>query len=127
MDLETVVTLLKGEVITRNSNLKQEVAFGAAADLMSDALTFARPDSLLLTGLMNPQVVRTAEVAGFRAIVFVRGKEPPAETVHLAEEIGMPLLRTRYSMYDACGRLYKGGLAGPGQCESYGVPEQQKA
>ncbi len=117
MNLETVVRLLDAEVVTSHLDLKQEVAFGGAADLMSDALAFAWPDSVLLTGLTNPQVVRTAEMAGLRAIVFVRDKEPPAETISLAEEIGLPLLRTRYCMYDACGRLYLGGLAGPGQCQ----------
>jgi hypothetical protein len=117
MNLETVARLLDAEVVTRHLDLKQEVAFGGAADLMSDALAFAWPDSLLLTGLTNPQVVRTAEMAGLRAIVFVRDKEPLAETISLAEEIGLPLLRTRYCMYDACGRLYHGGLPGPGQCQ----------
>jgi hypothetical protein len=64
----------------------------------------------LLTGLTNPQVVRTAEMVGITAVVFVRGKLPPPETVALAERAGIPLLASRYTMYESCGRLYQAGL-----------------
>ena len=84
------------------------------ADLMSDVLAFTHAGTLLLTGLTNPQVVRTAEMAGIRAIIFVRGKRPPRETIALAEEKGIPLLATRYTLYEACGRLYNAGLPGCG-------------
>ncbi len=111
MELQKVLALLEGTVLSQDVDLGQEVVGGAAADLMSDVLAFARPECVLLTGLTHPQVVRTAEMAGVQAIVFVRGKRPPAETVGLAEETGVPLLLTRYSMYEACGRLYAAGLA----------------
>ena len=127
MDLKMVLDLLAGEIVSRQPDLRLVLGGGAAADLMSDVLTFARPGSVLLTGLINPQVVRTAEMAGIRAIVFVRGKRPPAETVSLAEEIGISLLTTRYTMYEACGRLYQAGLPGPGPCDSYDLAEQAAA
>ena len=66
--------------------------------------------SILFTGLVNPQAVRTAEMADIKAIVFVRGKEPPPETVELAREKGIPLVTTAYPMFEACGRLYEAGL-----------------
>ncbi len=84
------------------------------ADLMSDVLAFTHAGTLLMTGLTNPQVVRTAEMAGIVAIVFVRGKLPPPETIALAEEKGIPLLASRYTMYESCGRLYQTGLQGCG-------------
>ena len=127
MDLETVITLLDGEIVSRQVDLQKQVTGGAAADLMSDVLAFARPDSVLLTGLIHPQVVRTAEMAGILAIAFVRDKQPPPETVALAEEIGIPLLSTRYTMYEACGLLYHAGLEGPGPCDLYDLPEQAAA
>jgi predicted transcriptional regulator len=124
MDLKTVLTLLEGEVLSRQPTLGQSFAQAAAADLMSDVLAYSNAGSLLLTGLIHPQVVRTAEVVGILGIVFVRGKHPPAETIRLAEEMGIPLLSTRYTMYEACGLLYEAGLAGPGLCDSYDLPEQ---
>jgi hypothetical protein len=119
MDLGTVLTLLEGEVVSRHTDLRQVVSGGAAADLMSDVLAFARPDSVLLTGLIHPQVVRTAEMAGIVAITFVRDKRPPSETVQLAEEVGIPLLSTRLTMYEACGRLFAAGLvpSNPGEAD----------
>ncbi|RPI51657.1 MAG: hypothetical protein EHM56_09275 [Chloroflexi bacterium] len=124
MDFQTVVTLLEAEVLSRQVNHNHAFVSGAAADLMSDVLTYAPTSSVLLTGLINPQVVRTAEMAGILTIVFVRGKHPPAETLRLAEEVGIPLLSTRYTMYEACGLLYHAGLAGPGPCDLYDLPEQ---
>jgi predicted transcriptional regulator len=77
---------------------------------MSDVLAFVHDQSLLLTGLVNPQVVRTAEMMDIRCIVFVRGKEPDQKILELAEETGLALLSTQLRMYEACGRLYEGGL-----------------
>lgn len=81
---------------------------------MSDVLAFTHAGTLLMTGLTNPQVVRTAEMAGIKAIVFVRGKYPPPETISLAEQKNIPLLASRYTMYETCGRLYQAGLASCG-------------
>ena len=115
MDLATVLSLLDGEVLSRHADMGRTFTVGAAADLMSDVLAFAPEGALLLTGLVNPQVVRTAEMAGIGAIVLVRGKEPPAETVRLADEVGIPVIATGYTLYEACGRLYVGGLRGLGR------------
>ena len=90
---------------------------GSGADLMSDVLAFTQEGTLLMTGLTNPQVVRTAEMASVKAVVFVRGKLPPAETIALAEEKGIPLLASKYTMFETCGRLYKAGLPSCGLFE----------
>ena len=87
---------------------------GCGADLMSDVLAFTHTGTLLMTGLTNPQVIRAAEMAGILAIVFVRGKLPPTETVALAEEKGIPLLASKHTLYETCGRLYQAGLPGCG-------------
>ncbi|MFN2225198.1 MAG: DRTGG domain-containing protein [Anaerolineae bacterium] len=127
MDLETVLSVLDGEILSRPRNLDRAFVVGAAADLMSDVLAFAPAGSLLLTGLTNPQVIRTAEMAGIGAIVFVRGKQPPTETVRLAREVGITLVVTRYTLYETCGRLYAAGLGGLGHVESYHQAEQAPA
>jgi len=131
MDLKTVLEVLEGELFPPPPGLspaavenldRLEFTCGGAADLMSDVLAFARPDSLLLTGLTLPQVVRTAEMAGILALVFVRGKHPPPETSALAAEVGIPLLGTQYKMYEACGRLYAARLPGTGFPDLYALP-----
>lgn len=120
MDLRSVLAVLEAEMCSRQPDWTMEIKHGCGADLMSDVLAYSRPGSLLMTGLTHPQVVRTAEMAGVAAIVFVRAKQPPEETILLGEETGIPLLTTRYTMFDACGRLYKAGLPGTGYCRSYG-------
>ncbi|MCL6432151.1 MAG: hypothetical protein K6V36_15050 [Anaerolineae bacterium] len=114
MTLEQVLKIIAGKVVSEGVDLSSTVEMACGADLMSDVLAFTHAGTLLLTGLTNPQVVRTAEMAGITAIVFVRGKYPPPETIALAAEKGIPLLATRYTLYEACGRLYSAGLPGCG-------------
>jgi len=117
MKLRRVLSIIDGRAISKAIDLDQEVQMGCGADLMSDVLAFSREGAILMTGLTNPQVVRTVELAGITAIVFVRGKLPPPETVTLAEEKGIPLLASKYTMFETCGRLYQAGLPGCGLFE----------
>jgi predicted transcriptional regulator len=117
MKLREVLELIEGNVISKDVDLDQEIQMGCGADLMSDVLAFTHEGTLLMSGLTNPQVVRTAEMAGIKAIVFVRSKLPPPETISLAEEKGIPLLASKYTMFETCGRLYRAGLPSCGLFE----------
>lgn len=110
MKLNEIVQKLNGKVLNSKINLEIEVKGAGGADLMSDVLASIQPQAILLTGLCNPQVVRTAMMADVLAIVLVRGKTPPAETVLLAENERIPLISTPYGMFEACGILYQAGL-----------------
>jgi len=112
MTLEEVREILEAEVVSSSTDLRTEVRTGCGSDLMSDVLAFIKADSLLLSGLTNPQVVRTAEMVDVKAICFVRGKRPGDDTIGLAESKGIPLLCTQLPMFEACGRLYRNGLPG---------------
>lgn len=118
MKLREVLNLIEGKPITARANLDIEVQMGCGADLMSDVLAFTHDGTLLLSGLTNPQVVRAAEMAGIVAIVFVRGKIPPAETIALAEEKGIPLLASKHTMFETCGRIFGAGLPSCGTFET---------
>jgi len=110
MKLGEIISIVEGRLISNQADLDLEIKCAGAADLMSDVLAFAEPGSVLLTGLCNPQVVRTAEMADIAAIVFVRGKYPPPETIALAEAEGIPLVVAPYAMFEMCGRLHRAGL-----------------
>ncbi|HIS70286.1 MAG TPA: hypothetical protein IAA58_13085 [Candidatus Gallacutalibacter stercoravium] len=115
MTVRDIIEILEAKVITA-ADLDVEVHTACGSDMMSDVLAFVKDQSVLLTGLLNPQVVRTAEMMDMRCIVFVRGKVPDESIVKLAQEMGITLLNTRYRMFTACGRLYESGLRGG--CES---------
>lgn len=112
MKIEEIKEILGAETIVEVENVQREIEMACGADLMSDVLAFIKEDALLLTGLTNLQVIRTAEVAGIKTICFVRGKRPPEETRDLAAKVGIQLLLTRLPMYESCGRLHKKGLVG---------------
>jgi len=112
MILEKIKKILEAEIITGAKDLQMEIKMGCGCDLMSDVLAFIKSGSLLLTGLTNQQVIRTAEMADIKAVCFIRGKKPGKETVELAKSKNIPLLLTDIPMFEACGRLYKEGLAG---------------
>jgi len=112
MTLREVKEVLDAEVVVGHDQLDMEVERGACADLMSDLLVYCKTGSLLLTGLANHQVIRTAEVLDAAAVVMVRGKRPRPETVKLAEELRIPLLTTKYILFETVGRLYMKGMTG---------------
>ena len=110
MTLDELVKLIYGHVLTDNVDLTVEVEGGCGADLMSDVLASIQPNAVLLTGLCNPQVVRTAQMADVAAIIFVRGKVPTQDIIDLANDEQIPLITAPYGMFELCGRLYKAGL-----------------
>lgn len=115
MKLLEVKQILDAGVAAGEQHLGDEVLSACGADLMSDVLAFSKEKALLLTGLVNPQTVRTAEMMDMKAIVFVRGKVPTQEIINLAVEREMVLLTTKLHMYSACGKLYQSGLIPEGE------------
>ena len=111
MTLERIREILDAELIVAGAE-RLDIQTASSSDLMSDVLCFSKSPHLLLTGLTNPQAVRTAEVAEIKAVCFVHGKKPPQETVELAKKNGICLLATHCSMFTASGKLYAAGLSG---------------
>lgn len=114
MTANEIKEILDAEVLACNEKIDREILVACGADLMSDVLAFSKEKALLLTGLVNTQVVRTAEMMDIKAIAFVRGKIPTADVIELAEEKQIVILTTKHLMYNACGLLYARGLAGGG-------------
>jgi hypothetical protein len=102
--------VLEAEPLSRGVDLNVDLQTAFAADLMSDVLALARPGTLMITGLTNIQIMRTASVVDTPAVVFVRGKRPPRETIDLAEKLGIPSIITSKTMFEACGLLYQAGI-----------------
>ncbi|MCL2056293.1 MAG: hypothetical protein FWH02_03615 [Oscillospiraceae bacterium] len=111
MQLKKIIEILKADVIFCE-NEEIEILTACGSDMMSDALAYVKDRAMLLTGLVNPQTVRTAEMLDMPAVVFVRGKVPGEDIVGLAKAKGIALISTRYRMFTACGRLYAQGLGG---------------
>lgn len=112
MTLREVKEILDADILVGHDKMEREITTAFGADLMSDVLAFAKPGSLLLTGLTNPQMVRTSDVLDIAAIILVRGKVPLLETLDLAEELGIPILTTKYILFETAGRLYAKGIVG---------------
>ena len=110
MKLYEVKDILQADLICGSTLMGQDIVTACGADLMSDVLAFTKYGALLLTGLTNAQVVRTADVGGLTAIIFVRGKNPPSEVIMMADDLGIPLLTTNFTLYEACGILYQNGI-----------------
>jgi len=110
MNLADLVNIVDGTVLTDLFNKNEVILGGCGADLMSDVLASIEPGAVLLTGLCNPQVIRTAQMADVAAVVLVRGKIPPESTIDLANDEEIPLITSPFGMFELCGRLYKAGL-----------------
>ena len=112
MRLSEIKQILNAVVLCGEDRLDQEVSSACGSDFLSDVLAFVKNQALLLTGLVNPQVVRTADMTEMNCIIFVRGKVPGENIVQLAAERGIVVMTSPKRMYEACGLLYSNGLRG---------------
>ena len=119
MTILEINEILGARVLSGEEWLTKEVHTACGSDMMSDVLAFVKDQAVLLTGLCNPQVIRTAEMMDIVCIVFVRDKKPDEEMIRLANEREIPLLATGHRMFSACGMLYEKGLRGGKDYERY--------
>ena len=110
MRLDDIVKILDARFFCGEEKSALQITSACAGDLMSDLLAYSHAHALLLTGMANPQVIRTAEVLDLAAIVFINGKEPGSEMIQLAETKAIPLMTTRLPLFISCGLLYTEGL-----------------
>ncbi len=112
MTIGDIKNILGCKVICCEERLDAEINTACGSDMMSDVLAFVKDQSCLLTGLVNPQVVRTADMMDMHCVIFVRGKMPDESMIELARERGITLMSTGYRMFTACGKLWENGLRG---------------
>ena len=112
MKISTIKDLLKAEVICCEESIGLHVYSACGSDMMSDVLAYVKDQAVLLTGLVNSQVIRTAEMMDMKCIVFVRGKSPDIGMINLAEDRDIVLIKTDLEMFTSCGKLYANGLRG---------------
>ena len=110
MVVSDVKRILNAEYIWGEELENTEIYSACGSDMMSDVLAFVKDQSVLITGLCNPQVIRTAEMMDIICVCFVRGKTPDEAMIDLAKERGITLMRTKMRMFTACGTLYEKGL-----------------
>ncbi len=112
MTILDVSKILDCQLVCGEENLDDQVLTACGSDMMSDVLAYVKDQSVLLTGLVNTQVIRTADMMDMGCIVFVRGKVPTQDMVDLAEQRGIALMVTQHRMFPACGLLWENGLRG---------------
>ena len=112
MKISQMQELLEARVLCCEENVGRHVYSACGCDLMSDVLAYVKDQAVLLTGLVNPQVIRTAEMMDMICIVFVRSKVPTQEMIDLARDSGIVLMVSDKRLYEACGLLYHHGLVG---------------
>lgn len=114
MKIDEIVKILDAELLNDVALPEMDICSACGSDLMSDVMAYVQENVLLLTGLVNPQVIRTAEMMDIKAVVFVRGKKPGQAIIDLGCEKGIAILASRDPMFIACGKLYNAGLTGKG-------------
>ena len=112
MTIREVAEIVEGKILTGGDRMEEPVDTACGSDLMSDVLAFVKEKTVLITGLINPHVVRTAEMLDITCIVFSRGKIPGDEILEMADDIGITVISSPLTTYTACGELYIHGLPG---------------
>ena len=111
MTIGTIKELLEAQVLCGEDRMDVDVHSACGSDMMSDVLAYVKDQGVLITGLVNPQVIRTANMMDMLCIVFVRSKVPTEEMIELANECGITVMRTDKRAFDTCGMLFSAGLA----------------
>ncbi len=112
LTVQDIKKILNCEILCLENDIDREIHTACGADMMSDVLAFVKDQSVLLTGLVNSQVIRTADMMDMVCIVFVRGKKPSEDMIKLAIEKDIVLMSTSERMFTACGLLWDNGLKG---------------
>lgn len=112
MKIKDIIGLLDATVLTPKIDLEGEVHSACGSDMMSDVLAYVKDQAVLITGLNNPQVIRTADMMDMVCVVYARGKMPDSLSVQIAQEKGICILTTQKAMFTCCGILYQNGLRG---------------
>lgn len=114
MKVNEIAKVLEAEILVGSENCEIEITSACGSDLMSDVMAYVKENVLLLTGLNNPQVIRTAEMMDIKIVLFVRGKNPDENVINLAKDKNIMVLTTKNPMFIACGKLYSAGITGRG-------------
>ena len=112
MKIREIASLLGADVLCGDALLDEDVQSACGSDMMSDVLAFVKDQSVLITGLLNQQAIRTAAMMDMVCVVFVRGKRPGEDILEVAKENGIAVMTTTHRMFNACGMLYEAGLNG---------------
>ena len=112
MQLKSIMLLLNATLLCGDDLLETEVRSAFASDLMSDVLALVKDQTVLLTGLCNPQVLRTAEMLDIICVIMVRGKQPDQYIIQMANEKNICLLSTKKTMFNSCGLMFTSGING---------------
>lgn len=115
MTIRDIIPILDAKVLCGEDSLEQEVRSACGSDLMSDVLAFVKDKAILITGLTNVHVMRTAEMLDIHCVIFARGKIPPEDVLDEAKELGIVVLTTEHTSYTTCGLLYQAGIRGSNQ------------
>ncbi len=112
MTIREMIKHLDARVLLGENELDRIVLSGCGSDLMSDVLAFVKENTVLITGLTNLHVIRTASMVDINCIIFARGKMPDEEMLKEAKALDLVILSTTKTAYTVCGILYKNGLPG---------------
>jgi len=110
LPIKNIAEILGAKVLTPCLHASREVIHAFSSDLMSDVLTGNYVNTVLLTGLSNLQVIRTAEMSDIREVIITRGKDVSREMIDLAIESEIVLLSSQYSLFRVSGILYEHGI-----------------
>jgi DRTGG domain len=110
MKLKDIIEALEADLLNEGVDTEKDISCAFGSDLISDILMCTKESTLLLTGLTNPQIIRLSDMIDLLGIVFVRGKVPPKDILEMAEERGLPVISTKFTLYKSSGILYNSGL-----------------
>ncbi len=110
MLLGEIKDLIQAEVLSEKDCSQIDIKTVHASDLISEVLASCSRGALWITGLLDHQIINTAELFDLSGVIFVGNRRPSTSIVQAANEDEIPVLVTQLSMFEVCGLLFSKGL-----------------
>jgi redox-sensing transcriptional repressor len=107
MKMQELANKIGALVLTTGDSGQHTVTKIYAGDRVSDLLNEASDQTLLVTNLVNLQMVRMAELMEVPGICFVDGVDPGREVIDLANHNNTLLMVSPLGVFETCGLIYQ--------------------
>ncbi|MBQ9014775.1 MAG: 4Fe-4S binding protein [Firmicutes bacterium] len=111
MKFREILRAVGAELLYENEEaLEKEYSYAVATDLMSNVMLGNVDDSILITSLVNAQVIRASEMMNLSAIIITSSKPVTEDMILLAANRNIALALTQLPTFTVCGKLHQFGI-----------------
>lgn len=108
MTVKDLQSKLKLKALNKVTDKEIEGAF--VSDMLSDVMAGAQAGSVWVTVQTHKNIIAAANLVDVPAIIIVRGKKVPEDTLQMADRVGVTVFGTDLDSFKVAVSLYQAGI-----------------